>query len=350
MIDFWASCAGLSTKALQLLPPEAAHHMGMQILAMNPTRFLRPCALDHLDASLRVQVPGLGNLPHPIGLAAGFDKNGIAIKGLAGLGFSHIEIGAVTPRSQPGNVRPRLFRYRSDRSLINRMGFNNDGAAQISARIGSQFWSNDICPLGVNIGKNKDTPAEKALDDFLQVHAVFSDLARFFVINLSSPNTPGLRKLATPEFMAEIARSFGPEIKKMWIKFDPDMDRNSFQKLVEEAGNAGWAGMVLTNSQRVEAPESGGLSGRPLFERSNQFLDWAWEVHRGKIPMIGVGGIFSGLDVLEKITRGANAVQIYTAFAYRGPWVVANLLQELAAELPRRGFSSLAEARGSQFA
>ncbi|NBQ52320.1 MAG: hypothetical protein EBU49_01890 [Proteobacteria bacterium] len=203
--------------------------------------------------------------------------------------------------------------------------------------------------MGVNIGKNKDTSADAAIDDFLQVHAGFRGLADFFVINLSSPNTPGLRELANPGFIAEIARQFGPEVKKIWIKFDPDMNRDSFEKLIEATGNAGLAGLVLTNTHRVTAPESGGLSGRPLLERSNTALEWAWDVHRGKIPMIGVGGILSGRDIVDKISRGASAVQIYTAFAYRGPWVVPSLLNESVIRLRELGFASLNEAYGSHY-
>lgn len=353
------SLAEIGAKALQLLPPEAAHDLGMQLLALDPLRFFAEdsppfAVLERQGLGCKASLPGIGELPHPIGLAAGFDKNAVALKALARIGFSHIEIGAVTPRPQKGNPKPRLFRYRENLALVNRMGFNNDGVKKISDRLRfhGSFVANDSCApcaIGVNIGKNKDTPPDGAIDDFMEVHAAFKDLARFFVINLSSPNTPGLRELATPEFIAELARRFGPEIQKIWIKFDPDMNRDSFQKLVEATGAGGFGGLVLTNTQRVNKPESGGLSGQLLFGRANTVLEWAWDVHRGKIPMIGVGGIMSGGDILDKIMRGANAVQIYTALAFQGPLVVANLMAGLGVEMRRRGFSSLEGARGAYY-
>jgi dihydroorotate dehydrogenase len=352
MINFQQHFAELGTKALQQLQPELAHDVGMKFLSFDPFRFLPPPTIAPLDVSCQVNVPGIGLLSHPVGLAAGFDKNAVAISALARFGFSSIEIGAVTPLAQAGNPRPRLFRYRSEQSLINRMGFNNDGIEAIRARLNaakSVADSKATCPLGINIGKNKDTVPGAAIDDFLQVHAGFKNLAQFFVINLSSPNTPGLRELATPEFVAEMARQFGAEVNKIWIKFDPDMNRDTFQKLIEATGDAGMAGLVLTNTHRVTAPESGGLSGRPLLARSNTALEWAWDVHRGKIPMIGVGGILTGRDIVEKISRGASAVQIYTALAYRGPWVVSSLLNEAVIHLRERGFASLTEACGSHY-
>ena len=341
--------AEFGMRALQHMQPELAHEIGMKVLSLDPMRYLPSTGTNLQNISCQMDVPGIGLLPHPIGLAAGFDKNAVAINALTRLGFSTIEIGAVTPLAQVGNPRPRLFRYREEQSLINRMGFNNDGIERIRARVKLASGRNVSCPLGVNIGKNKDTPADAAIDDFLQVHAGFKNLAQFFVINLSSPNTPGLRELATPEFIEKIARQFGPEVKKIWIKFDPDMNREAFQKLVEATGIAGLAGLVLTNTHRVTVPESGGLSGRPILARSNTALEWAWEVHRGKIPMLGVGGILTGGDLVEKISRGASSVQIYTALAYRGPWVVSGLLKEAVIRLRERGFASLKEAFGSHY-
>jgi dihydroorotate dehydrogenase len=352
MLDFREIFGEFGTRALQQLQPEVAHDIAMKFLSLDPLRFFPLTALDPSNVSFQMEVPGIGLLPHPVGLAAGFDKNAVAVSALTRLGFSSIEIGAVTPLAQAGNPRPRLFRYRSEQSLINRMGFNNDGIGPIRARLKTTKLlssSNVTCPLGVNIGKNKDTVPDAAIDDFLEVHAGFKDLADFFVINLSSPNTPGLRDLATPEFIGKVARQFGSEVKKTWIKFDPDMNRDSFQKLIEATGNSGLAGLVLTNTHRVKTPEVGGLSGRPLLARSNTALEWAWDVHRGKIPMIGVGGILTGGDIVEKISRGASAVQIYTALAYRGPWVVASLLNEAGIRLRELGFASLHEAYGSHY-
>ncbi|NDE18545.1 quinone-dependent dihydroorotate dehydrogenase, partial [bacterium] len=275
-----------------------------------------------------------------------------AIHGLASLGFSQIEIGAVTPRAQPGNPAPRLFRYPAEQALINRMGFNNDGMDAIRDRLTAALRDRndfDRCVLGVNLGKNKDTPAEGALDDFLKVHDSLKDVARFFVMNLSSPNTPGLRDLARPDFLRQAAVGYGPDIKRVWIKFDPDMEKARFQELINEVGRSGFAGVVLTNTHRVEKPEAGGLSGRPVARLSNRMLEWAWEVHRGALPMIGVGGIMTGRDVLDKIMRGAFAVQIYTAFIYRGPLVVTQLLREFEMEMRQHGFDTVAGAIGTYY-
>lgn len=358
------SLAGTGTRMLQFLPPELAHEIALGCLAAGALDWLpvpdaRPGepGPGAIAVDLRANVPGMGALSHPVGLAAGFDKNGRAIRGLSRLGFSHIEIGAVTPRAQPGNPRPRLFRDRTDQSLINRMGFNNDGAEKVAARLGSLDWNHAACPVGVNIGKNKDTPASHAIDDFLMVHEAFKDSAAFFVVNLSSPNTPGLRDLANPEFVRSMARAFGQHVKRVWIKFDPDMPRQLLRDLVGVTGECGFAGLVLTNTHRVEIPQRipqaaplhGGLSGRPLAPLSNRILEWSWEVHRGAIPTIGVGGIMTGQDAFEKIARGSDAVQIYTSFVYRGPWVVARMIDELAEEMRRRGFTSIAEARGSHY-
>jgi len=346
---------------LRALPPEFAHDVAIRCLetdslAWFPGACFPGAAPDVVavasgpDVDLRVSVPGIGTIPHPVGLAAGFDKNARAISGLSRLGFSHMEIGAVTPLAQPGNPRPRLFRYTADESLINRMGFNNDGAEMISARLRALAWNHESCPVGVNIGKNKDTPASEAIDDFLKVHDAFKDSVSFFVVNLSSPNTPGLRELASPAFIERIAAAFGPRTRGLWIKFDPDMSRDVFQELVRATGDHGFAGLVLTNTHRVASPQAGGQSGAPLAALSNRTLEWAWEVHRGAIPTIGVGGVMTGRDIFDKIARGSRAVQIYTSFVYRGPWVVAMMLRELKEELRRRGFHSVAEAFGSYHA
>ncbi len=345
--------AGQGARMLRAFPPEVAHDIAIRCLAADPLAWFPAGTPDVVaaasgpDMDLRVSVPGIGTLAHPIGLAAGFDKNARAVRGLSRIGFSHMEIGAVTPRAQPGNPRPRLFRYPADESLINRMGFNNDGAEKIASRLRALHWNHGSCPVGVNIGKNKDTPASHAIEDFLKVHDAFKDAASFFVVNLSSPNTPGLRELATPAFLGRIADAFGPESRRLWIKFDPDMSRDVFQELVRATGDRGFAGLVLTNTHRVEHPQAGGLSGAPLTALSNRTLEWAWEVHRGSIPTIGVGGVMTGRDAFDKIARGSLALQIYTAFIYRGPWVVVRMLRELKEEMRRRGFRSVTEVFGS---
>lgn len=302
-----------------------------------------------LSTGLRVTLPGIGELPHPLGLAAGFDKNARCPMAFARMGFAFLEIGTVTPRPQPGNPRPRLFRYPEQRALVNRMGFNSDGSLTVADRLRRQKWDHERVPLGVNCGKNKDTPPAGATADYLQVIASFKDLARYFVINISSPNTPGLRDLATPSFVHGLADELAGMLPRVWVKIDPDMGRRELQDLVHAIADRGFQGIIISNTHRVEAPEAGGQSGHPLMAPSTACLEWAYEVHRGLLPMIATGGVLSGVDVFHKLARGATAVQIYTALVYRGPWVVARLLVELAEELRLRGFKAAADAIGSYY-
>ncbi len=337
------------TALLRCLPAEAAHDAGMAFLEQGLLDKLPMPALDTLAAGMRTKVPGIGDLPHPFGLAAGFDKHCRAPGAFARMGFSFLEIGTVTPRAQPGNPKPRLFRLPDERAIVNRMGFNSDGAATVKARLEALKWDHERVPLGINCGKNKETPPERALSDFLQIVEVFKDLARYFVINISSPNTPGLRDLATPLFIGGLADELGAALPKTWIKLDPDMERREFQALIETIAERGFQGVLLSNTHRVAYPEVGGQSGHPLMCPSTTCLEWAYEVHGGRLPMLGVGGILSGVDAFHKLARGALAVQIYTALVYRGPWVVARLLTELAAELNLRGIATVEDAIGCYY-
>jgi dihydroorotate dehydrogenase len=348
----FATSGRLATAALRMLPSEMAHDIGLTFLKSPAGVWLGRLVDLPADESLRVEVRGLGELNHPIGLAAGFDKNAVALPALAGLGFSFIEVGAVTPYAQPGNPRPRLFRMAADRALVNRMGFNNDGAPAVGRRISSFRAKLDSdCnqrgfPVGVNLGKNKDTPPDSAIQDYWSAFAATKDGGSFFVVNISSPNTPGLRQLATPEFLRDLATGFGIDLNRVWVKFDPDMDREKFQQLIQTVGDAGYAGVVLSNTHRVEGPEAGGLSGKPLFALANRTLEWAWEVHRGAMATIGVGGVMSGEDAFRKVALGADAIQIYTAFVYEGPWVVARIANGLLQQMQKIGLKSLRDARG----
>ncbi|MEY4632512.1 MAG: hypothetical protein RIQ81_2632 [Pseudomonadota bacterium] len=343
------SLGDLATMALRRLPPELAHDAGVAALASVAGQRLAQLVSVPQDSRLQVVLPGIGKLQHPVGLAAGFDKDARAIPSLAALGFSYIEVGAVTPRPQPGNPKPRLFRYPGEGSLINRMGFNSAGVDTIQQRLVQLGWDNEACPIGINLGKNKDTPLEEAHRDYLTVQDKLRNLARFFVVNVSSPNTPGLRSLATPAFLKELASGFGDDLRRVWVKFDPDMEKPVFQDLVSAVAQLGYAGLVLCNTHRVERPEPGGLSGRPVLNLANQALTWAWEVHRGSTPMIGVGGIMTGKDVLNKVALGATAVQIYTSFVYSGPWVVARILNEIRESMDQADISSLESMRGSAY-
>ena len=337
------------TALLRLLPPEISHDLGMALLSWGLLDKLPAPYLEPLTAGMSVTIPGIGNLSHPIGLAAGFDKNGRAPGAFARMGFAMLEIGTVTPLPQPGNPKPRLFRQPEQRAIINRMGFNSDGSLIVAERLQKACWQHEHVPLGVNCGKNKSTPNDKALGDFLQVVSTFKDMARYFVINVSSPNTPGLRELATPSFVHSLADELGVLLPKVWIKLDPDMDRRDFQELVGVIAERGFRGIIVSNTHRVSYPEAGGQSGHPLMALSTACLEWAYEVHRGALPMIATGGILSGADIYHKMARGALAVQIYTALVYQGPWVVSKLLVELAAELKLRGISHIQDIIGSYY-
>ncbi len=341
--------AYLGTGLLRLFPAELAHELGMWALERGVLNILPEPYLAPLPVGMRTVIPGVGELDHPIGLAAGFDKNARCPQAFARMGFSFIEVGTVTPKGQPGNPKPRLFRQSEQHALINRMGFNGDGSEAVAARIRSYKWPKERVPLGINCGKNKDTPADLAIDDYLRVITAFDELASYFVVNISSPNTPGLRDLATPEFIESLAYEVGSKAPKIWIKLDPDMERPYFQKMIAAITKQGFRGVILTNTHRVVYPEVGGQSGHPLMALSTACLEWAYAEHRGTLPMIASGGIFSGADVYAKLIRGAAAVQIYAALVYQGPWVVQRLLRELAAELKLRGFSHVRDAVGTYY-
>jgi len=337
------------TALLRNLPAEAAHDVGMWLLEKGIMDKLPAPSLSTLSSNLQTIVPGIGQLKHPIGLAAGFDKNCRAPQGFARMGFAFLEVGTVTPRPQDGNPKPRLFRYPNERAIINRMGFNSHGAPTVAQRLKAANWNHDFVPLGVNIGKNKITPNSEAVLDYLQVLEAFDGLEKYFVINISSPNTVGLRELANPDFINLLADHLASKISKTWIKLDPDLNKKDFQKNIEAITGAGFQGVILSNTHRVEWPESGGQSGHPLLAQSTSCLEFAYEVHKGQLPMIASGGILSGADIYQKLIRGACAVQIYTALVYGGPWVVLNLLEQLYAELQLRGFNSIEEVIGRYY-
>lgn len=344
-----AKLCGFSTAALRLLPAELAHNLTMQLLETGLGFSLFPGAHNasprwDFDVDLHTELPGIGALAHPIGLAAGLDKNARALSAWPRLGFSFCEIGTLTPKAQAGNPLPRLFRLPSRRGIINRMGFNNDGVDIVAQRL-----ETSRIKVGINLGKNKITATEDALQDYAAGLEATERYGQYFVVNISSPNTPGLRALANPVFLRELGTIFAKVRHKTWVKLDPDAPKDVFQKNIEAIAAAEFAGVILSNTHRVEWPQSGGLSGHALLPLANACLEWAFEVHRGVLPMIGVGGILDGADVVQKVLRGASAVQIYTALIYRGPWVVWELLREMAEELKLRGFHSLREAKGAYY-
>ncbi|MFW7381030.1 MAG: quinone-dependent dihydroorotate dehydrogenase [Oligoflexus sp.] len=348
--DLWIDrFASAGTAMLRMLPAETAHDLGIGILASRWFRMLPVPNFQINYNGLTVDIPGIGRCRHPIGLAAGFDKNARAPLGFSRLGLAMLELGTITPRPQPGNPKPRMFRLPDQRALINRMGFNSEGSKVVLQRLQKLPRSQIEVPLGINLGKNKDTANAAAIDDFTSGIEQFQHLADYFVINISSPNTQGLRSLANEEFLAQLANDHRAKRHKLWIKLDPDMSKKDFQSLIEVIGKLGFQGLILTNTHKVDWPEAGGQSGHPLSVAANARLEWAYEVHRGSIPMIASGGILSGLDVLERIIRGAAAVQVYSALVYRGPWAVMKMLRELNAEMMLRGISHLSDVQASYY-
>lgn len=298
------------------------------------------------EVDLRVPLPGIGDLAHPIGLAAGFDKNARCPFAFKQMGFSFLELGTVTPKPQPGNPKPRMFRYKDTMAIINRMGFNSDGLESVASRLRQLEWDHSGVPYGVNLGKNKATPNDEALEDYLAGLKASENLGQYFVINLSSPNTSGLRDLVNTDFLELLASEAGGLLPKIWVKLDPDLAKKDFQKVIEKITSLGFQGVILCNTHRVEWPEAGGQSGHPLASLAATRLEWAHEVHKGELFMIASGGILTGLDVYERVIRGAMAVQIYAALVYRGPYAVHMICDELAGELRLRSESKLSDLVG----
>jgi dihydroorotate dehydrogenase len=303
---------------------------------------------------------------NPVGLAAGFDKNGTAAQALAALGFGFIEVGSVTSHPQPGNPRPRLFRLLRDRALINRAGFNNCGAAQLAEHIRRH---RPECVLGVNIGKSRRIAIEDAIPDYLESFAAVYDVADYIAINVSSPNTPKLRELQRPGKLAELLKSLQqrndelarrsslPQRKPLLLKIAPDLSEAEIESIVDVATRLQIAGLIATNTTvsradlqtspaEVEAYGEGGLSGAPLRHRSDEVISLIYRLTRGELPIIGVGGVFTAEDAWDKICAGASLIQLYTGFIYEGPGVARRINEGLAEILKREGFSSLDEAVG----
>ena len=338
LIDF-------SAKLMTNIPPEQAHNISLYLLS-KPVVYSRIANRYIASYDLSVEINGLGKLRHPVGLAAGYDKNATSLSGLFRLDFSFIEVGTVTPIPQLGNPKPRVFRLKDSQELINRMGFPSAGMDQCQKMIASHDLDKSSV-IGLNIGKNRQTKLVNALEDYISVLARLSSSASYFVINISSPNTPDLRNLANSSFlkslMDEIVKLDAKLIKKIWIKLDPDLDKNNFIELIETICFCGFAGVILTNTHKVNYPYKGGLSGHSLRSLAMQRLMWAHKIHKGQLQVIAVGGIFTGCDVFQALECGACAVQIYTAMIYRGVWVVNKILQELEWQMKIRGIKSLGE-------
>jgi len=340
------------------LPAETAHELALHSLSFVPPRLIAK-RINHPE--LIIKRFGL-TFPNPIGLAAGFDKNGVALRPLAALGFGFIEAGTVTHHPQPGNPRPRLFRLSEDQALINRAGFNNEGAAAFARRV---EHGRPECVLGVSIGKSKITPLEDAIADYLASFELVYNVADYIAINVSSPNTPQLRELQQSQQLEALLSALlerRQELQKrvpLLVKLSPDLDRQELETIVAVIERLEIDGIIATNTTtsrdhlrtdvaRVAACGEGGLSGKPLKDRSTQMIADLYELTQGLIPLIGVGGIFTAEDAWEKIAAGASLVQLYTGFIYQGPRIAQQISEDLLQILAREGFPNLDAAVGSK--
>ena len=334
------------------IDPETAHDLAIKSLKFNPL----PSKMFEVEDEQMLKVQLLGkNFPNPIGLAAGFDKSAEAYNSLLRLGFGFVEVGTVTPLKQFGNPKPRIFRLKDDDALINRLGFNNDGIEIIKNRIKSNDKKGI---LGVNIGPNKETKDQK--NDFCLGLKNFFDIADYITVNISSPNTEGLRDFHEQEKLKNLLLALN-KIKKenktdisLLLKVSPDIEDNYISEIVDVATNNDIAAIILTNTTngnrdnlRSEIKkEKGGLSGKPLQEISTNMIKKFYKQLNGKIPIIGVGGVDSGKSAYEKITAGASLLQLYTGFVYKGPSAAKDIKKGLIQILKAEGLNNIKEAIG----
>ncbi len=341
-----AAMYGLIKKFLFTMSPEKAHYWAMNrlktVYATGIGRGLLKSQFTFKHPSLERELWGI-RFPNPVGLAAGFDKDAKFTDQLACLGFGFVEIGTVTPRPQTGNPAPRLFRLPADAALINRMGFNNDGAAAARMRL---LQRKESLIIGGNIGKNKDTPNEQAWDDYEKCFQELFDVVDYFVVNVSSPNTPGLRDLQEKEPLTkllnrlmELNRQKGKP-KPLLLKIAPDLTDTQLDDIVAIVKDTGIQGIVATNTTidrsnlatdntTVAAIGAGGLSGKPLTKRATEVVLYLHTKSNGSIPIIAAGGIFTAADAKEKLNAGASLVQVYTGFIYEGPYIVKKICKGL---------------------
>lgn len=347
-----------SLPLLRWLDAEDAHRLAIQGL-----RFLSHAPSKKDDPKLAVRAFGL-NFPNPIGIAPGFDKNGEVPDGLLRLGFGFAEIGTVTPKPQGGNPRPRLFRLERDEAVINRMGFNNDGAEVVLRRLAARSHHGGI--VGVNVGANKDSVDR--VDDYVRLIETFAPVASYFTVNVSSPNTPGLRNLqqagALDDLLAKVIEA-RERIRvtagdtPILLKIAPDLSLTDLDDAVHIARSRGIDGMIVSNTtlarpptlrEKGRAAEAGGLSGRPLFRLSTRMVAETYVRVEGAFPLIGVGGIDSGGAALTKIRAGASLIQLYSALVYKGVGLVETIKSDLSSTLLRTGRDSLSEIVGADAA
>lgn len=362
--------------------PEAVHRQFMGLcdrLNQNCDRPLARWTLQQIysrlgwsDHRLSQSLWGL-EFPNPIGLAAGFDKDGVASNVWPAFGFGFAELGTVTAHPQPGNPKPRLFRLPDDEAALNRMGFNNEGAAQMAEVLaaahhrGSSLEETGLpkIPIGFNLGKSKITPLESAVEDYCDSFRQLQALGDYCVVNVSSPNTPGLRSLQSVEQLEPILAGLNQENSlnvPILVKIAPDLVWEDITAIVELVQRYTLAGVIATNTTirrdglkterilatgRSPSEEAGGLSGAPLRTRSTEVIRYIWESTQGKVPIMGVGGVFTAQDAWEKLAAGASLVQVYTGWTYEGPWMVRRILEGLGLALEHHGLRHINEVIGS---
>jgi dihydroorotate dehydrogenase len=336
---------------LNFIPPELAHNLAIRFF----TNFKNKTNPDNLI--LNIKVCNL-KFTNPIGLAAGFDKNGEAYGGLMRLGFGFVEIGTVTINPQFGNKKPRIFRLLEDKAIINRLGFNNIGAEKVLQNIEKYDSANGPGLLGVNLGKNLDS--KELIEDYLKLLKIFNRKASYITLNVSSPNTPGLRELEQKDNLDKLVKKISLFKRKnsvnipVFLKIDPDISKNQLGDISDIVLSSRIDGVIISNTsiQRSNeliskhASEKGGISGLPIKETSNKLLKDFYILTNGKIPLIGVGGISNGKDAYERILNGASLIQLYTSLIYKGPSIVNKIKEELVYLLKRDNYKSLDQAVG----
>lgn len=349
------------------MSPERAHHVmidGMHTMSRLPGFHAMMHGMYGVKPTEELSTK-LWNIefPNPIGLAAGLDKDAKAASVFSSIGFGFVEVGTVTPEAQSGNELPRLFRLPPDQALINRMGFNNEGASSMAENL--KKLHNRKVPLAVNIGKNKVTPNDKAADDYRTCIQELYPYGDFFVVNISSPNTPDLRKLQHGQELEELLSTVIDEMKRqqakhneneqkpVLVKIAPDLSTDELNDMIDTIIHSGVSGIIATNTTlsrdgltHTFASEAGGLSGAPLRQRSTEVIRHIYRRTEGKLPIIGVGGIFTSEDAYEKIRAGASLVEIYTALIYQGPEMNKRLNAGLRELLLKDGFTHLSQAIG----
>jgi len=342
----------LAKPLLFQLSPETAHnlaHDGLALVDGTPIESALERAFTVDEERLRVSAFG-GEFPNPVGVAAGFDKTARAPGALQSLGFGHVEVGGVTAEAQTGNPRPRAFRLVEDGAIINRMGLNNPGAAVVGERLAETDVAH---PVGVNLGKSEEVPLEEAAEDYRATYDRVSGAGDFYVVNVSCPNSPGIRELQTRESMADIFAALTEAgASPLLVKLSPDLPEPAVEDALELVEEYDLDGVVATNTTTdrpdgLSSPdrvEEGGLSGKPLESEATEMVRFVAE--RTDVPIIGVGGVFTAADAYRKIRAGASLVQIYTGFIYRGPTIARDVNRGLATLLERDGFDSVEEAVG----